>query len=139
MPRLERVGVSIPGALLEVFDKIIRRKGYPSRSEAIRDIIRDYLVEEEWAAGKGEVVGTVTIIYDHHSRELGKRLTDLQHRHHGAIVSSSHVHLDEHNCLEVVIVRAKPAEVRKIADELISARGVKHGKLVATTTGEGME
>jgi len=138
MRGIERIGMSISPRLLEPFDRVIRQKGYPSRSEAIRDIIRDYLVEQEWIAGKGEVVGTVTIIYDHHSRELGKRLTDLQHHHHDAIISSTHVHLDEHNCLEVIIVRAKSPEVRKIADELISTRGVKHGKLVATTTGRSI-
>lgn len=138
MAGTERVGISLSGTLLGAFDRVIARKGYPSRSEAIRDIIRDYLVEQEWIAGKGEVVGTVTIVYDHHSRELGKRLTDLQHHHHGAIISSTHVHLDEDNCLEVVIVKARPTEVRRIADELIGTRGVKHGKLVATTTGSGI-
>lgn len=139
MPGTDRIGISISRRLLKAFDSIIRHKGYPSRSEAIRDIIRDYLVEQEWVAGKGEVVGTVTIVYDHHSRELGKRLTELQHHHRGAIISSTHVHLDEDNCLEVVIVKAKPGEVRKIADELISTRGVKHGRLVATTTGKGIQ
>ena len=139
MASVKRIGISISGPLQEAFDRVIREKGYASRSEAIRDIIRDYLVEQEWTAGEGEVVGTVTIIYDHHSRELGKRLTELQHHHHGAIISSTHVHLDEENCLEVIIVRAEPSEVRRIADELTSTRGVKHGKLVATSTGRDLK
>jgi CopG family nickel-responsive transcriptional regulator len=139
MTSTDRIGVSISDGLLKAFDKIIRQKGYASRSEAIRDIIRDFLVEQEWVAGKKEVVGTVTIVYDHHSRELGNRLTELQHRHHTAIISSTHVHLDEHNCLEVIIVRAKPEEVKRIADQLISTKGVKHGKLVATSSGRGIE
>jgi len=133
--RAERFGVSMSGRLLRAFDRMIREKGYRSRSEAIRDIIRSYLVGQEWTAGRGEVVGTVTIVYDHETRELGEVLTRLQHEHQGTVVCSTHVHLDQHNCLEVVVLKGRPKDVQAIADRLISTRGVKHGKLVCTTTG----
>jgi CopG family nickel-responsive transcriptional regulator len=132
---IERFGVSMGGMLLRQFDRIIRAKGYRSRSEAIRDIVRSYLVGEEWARGRSQVVGTVTIVYDHETRELGEALTHLQHEHAGAVICSTHVHLDRHNCLEVVVLKGRPADVQAIADRLISTRGVKHGQLVCTTTG----
>ncbi len=133
--RVERFGVSMSRRLLSRFDRVIRAKGYRNRSEAIRDIARDYLVSQEWASGRSPVVGTVTIVYDHETRELGEVLTHLQHEHGGAVICSTHVHLDPHNCLEVVVVRGRPAQVQAIADRLISTRGVKHGKLVTTTSG----
>jgi len=135
---LVRFGVSIPAQLIEAFDKRIRAKGYRTRSEAIRDIIRSYLVEGEWERHEGSVVGTITVVYDHHTRELTRALTDVQHHFHGAIYCSTHVHLDEDNCLEVIVVRGRSEEVQGIADRLISTRGVKHGRLVCTTTGEGL-
>jgi len=135
MAGVSRFGVSIPRELVRAFDTRIRRKGYRTRSEAIRDIMRDYLVSGEWERGRGQVVGTVTIVYDHATRELSRALTDLQHRFHGAIACTTHVHLDEHNCLEVIVVKGRADQVRAIADRLISTRGVKHGKLVCTTTG----
>jgi CopG family nickel-responsive transcriptional regulator len=131
----ERFGVSMSRRLLRAFDRAIREKGYRSRSEAIRDIVRSYLVGQEWAGGKGEVVGTVTIVYDHATRELGEVLTHLQHEHQTTVVCSTHVHLDRHNCLEVVVLKGRPKQVQAIADRLISTRGVKHGRLVCTTTG----
>jgi len=136
MDKVLRFGVSIPKELVRAFDARIRGKGYSNRSEAIRDIMRDYLVEGEWESGQGEVVGTVTIVYDHHVRELSNVLTNLQHGFHDAILCTTHVHLDEHNCLEVVVVKGTSEQVRAIADRLISTRGVKHGKLVCTTSGE---
>ena len=136
MDKVLRFGVSIPQELVNAFDARIRSKGYSNRSEAIRDIMRDYLVEGEWESGQGEVVGTVTIVYDHHVRELSNVLTNLQHGFHDAILCTTHVHLDEHNCLEVVVVKGTGEQVRAIADRLISTRGVKHGKLVCTTSGE---
>lgn len=135
MNGVERFGVSMNERLLKQFDQCIQRKGYQSRSEAIRDIVRDYLVASEWESREGEVVGTVTIVYDHHTRELNRVLTDLQHRHHKSIVCTTHVHLDAHNCLEVIVVKGTSQAVRAIADRLIGTRGVKHGKLVCTTTG----
>ena len=138
MDRVERFGVSMSADLLASFDRRIREKGYANRSEAIRDIVRDYLVEGEWEDHAGEVVGTVTIVYNHGTHELADALTDLQHGAHGAVVCSTHVHLDEHNCLETVVIRGTNKLVRQIAERLIATRGVKHGKLVCTTTGRGI-
>lgn len=131
-----RFGISIDHNLLESFDRLIEQKGYMNRSEAIRDLLRSALVEEKWQAGDEETVGTVTLVYNHHVRDLSDKLTEQQHSHHNEIISALHVHLDAHNCLEVLVVRGKAREVKKIADELIGVKGVKHGKLVMTTTGE---
>lgn len=136
MEQVERFGVSMPPALLEHFDAAIAGAGYGSRSEAIRDIVRDYLVRQQWEQPDAEVVGTVTLVYDHHTRELEDTLTDLQHAHHKAIICSTHVHLDPHNCLEMVAVRGPSREVREIAQRLLSTRGVKHGGLTATSAGD---
>ena len=131
-----RFGISIDAKLLDSFDRLIGQKGYMNRSEAIRDLIRAALVELKWEAGEEETVGTVTLVYNHHVRDLSDKLTEQQHAHHNEIISALHVHLDAHNCLEVLVVRGKAREVKKIADELIGVKGVKHGKLVMTTTGE---
>jgi CopG family nickel-responsive transcriptional regulator len=138
MARLKRFGVSIPADLVDAFDRLIEGKGYRTRSEAIRDLMRDVLVESEWESNAGEVVGTVTIVYNHEVREIARVLTQLQHQYLDAIVCTTHVHLDEHNCMEVLVVRGSAAEVQAIADKLISTRGVKHGKLVCTTTGKSL-
>ena len=138
MTELTRFGISMGSALLGQFDRLIERKGYVNRSEAIRDLVRAALVEDQWERGDEETVGTVTIVYDHHTRDLADKLTDHQHAHHDAIISSLHVHLDHNHCLEVVVVRGSAEEVRRLADELIGTKGVKHGKLVMTTTGEGL-
>jgi CopG family nickel-responsive transcriptional regulator len=134
MEKVVRFGVSLSSELLAKFDKVIGEKNYMNRSEAIRDLIRDFLVGEEWEKGK-EVVGSLTLLYDHEVRGVDERLTDIQHSHHAHIISSMHVHLDERNCIEVLVIRGIAEEVKKIADSLISARGVKHGKLVMTSTG----
>ena len=131
-----RFGISIDDKLLESFDRRIEQKGYMNRSEAIRDLIRSDLVEMQWEAGEEETVGTVTLVYNHHVRDLSEKLTEQQHTHHDQIISALHVHLDAHNCLEVLVVRGKARDVKKIAAELIGVKGVKHGKLVMTTTGE---
>ena len=128
-----RFGISIDGELLEQFDRVIGRKGYPNRSEAIRDLIRSLLVQEKGEDGEEEAVGTVTLVYNHHVRDLSDRLTEQQHVNHERIVSTLHVHLDPHNCLEVLVIRGKARQVKQIADELIGVKGVKHGKLVMTT------
>lgn len=133
-----RFGVSIPDKLVKAFDRRLQAKGYRTRSEAIRDMIRDYLVEGEWERGEEPVVGTITVVYSHGTRELTRALTDIQHGFHGSVVCSTHIHLDEHNCLEVVVVRGTARQVQAIADRLISTRGVKHGKLVCTTTGTAL-
>ncbi|OHB32858.1 MAG: nickel-responsive regulator [Desulfuromonadaceae bacterium GWC2_58_13] len=138
MTDLARFGVSIDDRLLKRFDDLIAEKGYGNRSEAIRDLIRNALVEDQWTRGDEETVGTVTLVYNHHTRDLSDKLTEHQHSHHDAIVSTLHVHLDAHNCLEVVVVKGKAREVKRMADELIGTKGVKHGKLVTSTTGEDL-
>ena len=138
MSGLTRFGVSIPNSLLKDFDGLIGGKGYQNRSEAIRDLIRDSLVKEEWREGKQEMVGTVALVYSHHTRELSRLLTRMQHDHYKTILSTLHIHLDEHNCLEVLVVKGRGGEIKKISDRLIGIRGVKHGKLSLTTTGKNM-
>ena len=130
-----RFGVSLDSDLLDRFDKMAHEKGYGNRSEAIRDLIRDALVQREWEEGEGEKVGTITLIFDHHVRDLTERLTEVQHTHEHEIISAMHVHLDHDNCLEVIAVKGRARKVQALADEIIGARGVKHGKLAATTTG----
>jgi CopG family nickel-responsive transcriptional regulator len=140
----QRFGISIDSNLLSQFDQLIETKGYTNRSEAIRDLIRDYLVEEEWrreegAKSEGHVaVGTITLVYNHHIREMADRLTDLQHQFHEQIVSVLHVHLDAHNCLEVLVVKGNKPDIQMIAGRLNSTKGVKHCKLVTTTTGSNL-
>lgn len=135
MDRVNRFGVSMEPELLEAFDALIERRGYTNRSEAIRDMVRDVLVSEEWSDLERPVIGTVTLVYDHHSHDLPLRLMDLQHDFHEAIVCTTHVHMDAHNCMEVVVVRGPAGTVREIGDRLISTRGVKHGRLTCSTTG----
>lgn len=133
MDELVRFGVSLDRRLLEEFDRHIRRRRYTNRSEALRDLIRDNLVGAEWNDDK-ETVGTVTFVYDHHVRDLTSKLTDIQHDCHGQILSGMHVHLDHNHCLEVLVVKGKGTEIKKVADALVSVKGVKHGKLTMTTT-----
>ena len=136
MTELARFGISIDQRLLGNFDRMITDKGYDNRSEAIRDMIRNALVEDQVnRADETSTVGTVTLVYDHHTRDLSDKLTGHQHSHHDAIVSTLHVHLDAHNCLEIVVVGGTAAQVKRLADELIGTKGVKHGKLVLTTAG----
>ncbi len=135
MGQLSRIGVAIDSDLLDKFDKYIADRGYPTRSESFRDLIREKLVEQAWAAPNREVVGTVTLVYDHHVRLLNEKLTDIQHDAYHSILSTMHVHLDHDNCLEVIIVRGKAKEVRRIADALITMKGVKHGNLTVTSAG----
>ncbi len=135
MGDLSRIGVAIDSDLLTRFDRLIADRGYTNRSEAFRDLIRDELVQKSWQSADSEVIGTVTIVYDHHVRLLSEKLTDMQHDHHKSILSTVHVHLDHDNCLEVLLVRGKAREVQSIADALISTKGVKHGGLTITTTG----
>ena len=136
MADLVRFGVSMPDDLLEKFDVLISEMGYISRSEAIRDLIRNRLVEEQWSETEHDAVGTVTVVYNHEQRGLGQKLTEIQHKKHDIIVSAIHVHLNHHNCLEVVIMRGRAKEIKRASELLISARGVKHGKITMTTTGE---
>ncbi len=138
MDDLVRFGVSMDSKLLKQFDKYIKEKGYKARSEAIRDLIRNNLVEKEWKVGTEETVGTITLIYNHHKRELPETLTNIQHKYHASMVSTLHVHLDSHNCLEVLVVKGKAREIKIIADRLIGTKGVKHGKLTTTTLGKNL-
>jgi CopG family nickel-responsive transcriptional regulator len=133
-----RFSISLPQSLLSRFDGMISKKGYANRSEAIRDLIREHLVEREWEQGEKVMVGAVSLVYDHHKRELDRVLNDLQHQYFDSIISALHVHLDRHNCLEVVVVRGKSERIKKIADRLISTKGVKYGKLTAATIGEDL-
>jgi len=121
--------------LLRKFDELIEERGYTNRSEAFRDLIREELVQKSWESPEADVVGTVTLVYNHHVRMLSEKLTSMQHDHHKNILSTMHVHLDHDNCLEVLVVKGKAKNVQKIADALISTRGVKHGRLTLTTTG----
>ena len=136
MEEIVRFGVSMEKNLLESFDGIILKKGYTNRSEALRDLVRDHLVEQDWKVEKKEMIGTITIVYDHHTRGLSDTLIDLQHQFHSLIISTMHLHLDEDNCLEVLVVKGMADKIKTIANKLISTRGVKHGKLTMTTTGK---
>ncbi len=130
-----RFGVSLDSSLLEQFDRLIESKGYQNRSEAIRDLIRDKLVEHQWSSNEEETVGVYSFVYDHHQNELSQALNNIQHQHLDIIVSSTHVHVDHHNCLEVIILKGSSAEIQTITDKLGATRGVKHGKLIMTSTG----
>jgi CopG family nickel-responsive transcriptional regulator len=135
MSELARIGVAIDSLLLQKFDELIDGRGYANRSEAFRDLIREELVRKSWESPDSDVVGTVTLVYDHHVRMLSEKLTDMQHDHHKSILCTMHVHLDHDNCLEVLVVKGKAKQVQKISDALISTKGVKHGRLTLTTTG----
>ncbi|HOJ13277.1 MAG TPA: nickel-responsive transcriptional regulator NikR [Deltaproteobacteria bacterium] len=135
MSRLVRFGVSLESGLLEQFDRLIAKRGYTSRSEALRDLIRQELVHEEWEEDR-EVAGTVTFLYDHHTRGLSARLTDIQHDHQDLIISTQHIHLDHHTCLEIVAVRGRASDVLKLANALRSVKGVRHGSLSMSSTGK---
>ena len=132
---LVRFGVSISAGLLEKFDALIRDKEYTNRSEAIRDLIRDKLVEAAWERGDDDLLlmGAITIVYDHQTRDIGDRLTAKAHDHHALIISSMHVHLTHASCMEVILVKGPGSEIRSFADSIISVRGVQHGKLVITS------
>jgi CopG family transcriptional regulator, nickel-responsive regulator len=133
MAQLSRIGVSLDSDLLDRFDKFIAEKGYDNRSEAFRDLIRDRLVGSAVVASMAPVVGTVTLIYDHHTRLLPEKLADLQHDHHEVVISTLHAHLDHDTCMEVVVLRGKSREVQQLADRLISTKGVQHGRLVMSS------
>lgn len=130
-----RFGVAMPKALLGKFDSFISKRNYPNRSQVFRDLIRQVLVEEEWKLKNKETVGTITLVYNHHYKEISDVLTDLQHHYCKEIISCLHVHLDKENCLEVLVLKGKSEKIKDVADRLIATKGVKHGKLICTTTG----
>ncbi len=132
---LSRFGVSLEGDLLERFDAYIASEGYDNRSKAIADLIRKEFVSDDFKKG-AIVAGAVTLVYDHHRREVVNRLMDIQHDHGGIIISSQHVHLDHDNCLEIIAVKGRGAEVKLLADALKSVKGVKHATLSVTSAGK---
>ncbi|HOO72178.1 MAG TPA: nickel-responsive transcriptional regulator NikR [Spirochaetota bacterium] len=132
MNNIVRFGVSIDEKLLDKFDTLISQKGYVNRSEAIRDLIRSMIVNEDISDPEAESIGTLSLVYNHHTSELADKLNDLQHSHYKNIVSTTHVHLDEHNCLEVLILKGKSKDVKMIADKLSSIKNVKNGQLTLT-------
>jgi len=136
---LSRIGIALDSDLLKRFDRSIRHRGYTNRSEAFRDLIRDRLVTEQTAAPTATVVGTITLIYEHHASGISEKLTELQHAHHELVVSTSHAHLDHESCLEVLIVHGKSAAVEQFADRLIGLKGVQHGRLVMTVPAHAIE
>ncbi len=135
---LVRFGVSLEKDLLRKFDGHIKAKKYTNRSEAFRDLIRQELVKKEWQDGR-EIAGAITLIYNHHKRELLDKITDIQHDFQKIIISTQHIHLDHNNCLEIIAVKGNPKEVQRLADNLKSIKGVKHGTLSMSTTGEEIE
>ncbi|MBD3414265.1 MAG: nickel-responsive transcriptional regulator NikR [Candidatus Aminicenantes bacterium] len=139
MSKVTRFGVSLESQLLTRFDELLKKAGYKNRSEGIRDLIRERLVKQEWGKKDQEIVGILSLVYNHEKREVTEILNHIQHQHIGAVVSSTHIHLDSHNCLEVVILKGKSQVIEKISHQLQSTRNVKHGGLIKTTTGEGLE
>ncbi len=138
MSKVFRFGVSLDKDLLDKFDRLNKDKNYSNRSEAFRDLIRKELVKKEWREGK-EVAGAITLIYDHHKRELLNKITDTQHDFQKLIISTQHIHLDHNNCLEIIAVKGTPREVQKLSDTLKSIKGIKHGTLSMSTTGKDIK
>ncbi len=133
-----RFSISLPAELARQLDQMAREKSYSNRSLAVADMIRAHLVEHREKSGDREIAGTITLVYDHHKQHVQATLTDIQHDHHEVIISTLHVHLDHDNCLEVLVVRGRAGLIRRIADELIAAKGVKHGKLTVTSSGKDL-
>jgi CopG family nickel-responsive transcriptional regulator len=138
MSELVRTGLSLENDLLMKFDEAIAKKGYGNRSEAIRDLIRDNLVTEDINKNR-VVVGTLTVVYDHHRPNLTEKMVEAQHRAGSRVLAATHVHLDHHNCLEVIIMKGRGGELKDLADGILSLRGVKHGQLVVTSTGKDLK
>jgi CopG family transcriptional regulator, nickel-responsive regulator len=138
MSELVRFGVSLEKTLLEKFDKFIKERNYTNRSEAIRDLIRQELVKKEWLQGE-DVAGTITLIYDHHKRDLLNKITDIQHDYQKLIISTQHIHLDHDNCLEIIAARGNPANLQRLADSIKAIKGVKHGTLSMSSVGKDID
>ncbi|MES9994980.1 nickel-responsive transcriptional regulator NikR [Desulfovibrio aminophilus] len=138
MGKTIRFGVSLDSDLLDRFDRVCEEKSYQTRSEAIRDLIRNMLVQREWEEAKGELAGTLSLVYDHHHSGLTQKLLEIQHEVHDVILSTLHVHLDHHNCLEVLVLKGPADKIKTLGQKLISSKGVKHGQLGLTTTGQDL-
>jgi CopG family nickel-responsive transcriptional regulator len=140
MSKVMRFGVSLDESLLARFDVLCAERGYPTRSEAIRDLIRASLVQKEWEGDSAhEVAGALTLVYDHHTGNLAQRLTEIQHDFHQLIVATLHVHLNHNNCMETLVLKGQAAELRRFGDRIIATRGVKYGALSLATTGQGLK
>jgi len=139
MAQLTRFGVSMDAELLAAFDALIAGKGYLNRSEALRDLVRDAIVQTQWESDAAPTAAALCIVYDHHAGELAKRLAAIQHDHAGEVTAALHVHLDPHNCLEIIVLKGPPGDLQRLANQILSLRGVKHGRLVMTTTGSGLK
>lgn len=135
---LKRFSIAVEYDLLARFDALLTEEGYSNRSEAVRDLIRDALVKSEWDSEESITTGAVVLVYDHHKHDLVQKLTDIQHNGYHLIVASLHTHLDEHNCMEIIVTRGTVKQIRSLANRLISTRGVKHGKLVSSTIGKSI-
>lgn len=131
---VEKFTISVEKDLLEKFENLRKRIGYTSRSEAIKDLMRDFLIREKWSGGSREVTGVISVVYDHEKRALADKLIDLQHKRLANIISAMHVHIDEHNCLEVIALKGKAGKIKKIADEIRSTKSVKHVRFIMTGT-----
>lgn len=130
--KITRFGVSIEPELLKKFDNLLKKEGYTNRSEKLRDLIRKNLINQETTDPEAEAIGTLTMIYDHHTGNLTNKLLDLQHDHHSEILTTTHVHIDHHHCLEVLVLKGKTKNIQKLADNIIALKGIKHGELVIT-------
>jgi CopG family nickel-responsive transcriptional regulator len=139
MGRTIRFGVSLDSDLLEKFDNLCEERSYQTRSEAIRDLIRNMLIQKEWEDVQGETAGTLSIVYDHHHSDLAQKLTEQQHDFLDIIVASLHVHLDHNNCMEILVLRGIGERLRDLGQKLTSTKGVKHGKLTLATTGKNLK
>jgi CopG family nickel-responsive transcriptional regulator len=139
MPEFVRQSFSLEPKLLDKLEKLVAQSGYTNRSEFIRDMIRQQLVDRQWQAGRREVVGTITLVYDHHARQLSDRLTDIQHDHHHAVLATTHVHLDHDVCAEMIMMRGRPNVIRRVADQLRQQKGVLHTALSLSSTGDTLK
>ncbi|MBP6941550.1 MAG: nickel-responsive transcriptional regulator NikR [Syntrophorhabdaceae bacterium] len=135
MSGLVRFGVSLERSLLDKFDRFIRERNYTNRSEAFRDMIRQELIKKEWVEGD-DVAGAITLIYDHHRKDLLNKITDIQHNYQKLIISTQHIHLDHHNCLEIIAVRGNPSDVQRLMGMMKAIKGVKHGTLSMSSAGK---
>lgn len=137
-PSTTRFTVSLPDELMATLDRLRSKRGYGNRSEFVRDLLRGELVKEEWTEQRGETVGVLVLVYDHHTRLLADKLTDIQHHSYRVITAGLHVHLDEHSCLEVITLRGSVKRIQEIADRLVATKGVRYGQLVPATTGKSL-
>ena len=139
MAELSRFGVSMDAELLSAFDALIEKKGYANRSEAFRDLVRDEIIKTKWTESNEPTIAALCMVFDHHMRELSSKLTSAQHEHNEQVISSLHVHLDHNHCLEVVVMKGLAGELQEFSNRMLAIKGVKHGQLVMTATGEGLD